>query len=230
MVNVLHEDARRTGKRMGTVTDSWTAVHVSHHQFCLLDAGLSDTDFGEEGADYSNGLIVVMSRGAKIHTGIYAGNVRVQARPLPGPPEQLDPGPWEEIVEAGVYSATGRLAVEILFPDTCPDTYLQLPELAEAGPGWYRLRAHARGRDAAPDAVREDPVEDYLLLCWPAEQTPTRMIRTTDRCGRQLRNSAARHPVRPRTGPVPDMPDAEQAYQQILSDNLRRRGAHRPSR
>ncbi|MFP8886804.1 hypothetical protein [Streptomyces mangrovi] len=212
------------------MTDSWTAVHVSHQQFYLLDAGLGDTGFGAEETDYSNGLIVVMPRGAKIHTGIYAGNVRVQARPLPGPPEQLDPGPWEEIVEASVYSATGRLAVEIPFPDTYPDTYLQLPELAEAGPGWYRLRAYARGRDTALKDVREDPVEDYLLLCWPAEQAPTRMIRTTDHCGQQLRSSAARHSARPRTAPASGMVDAERARQQILSDNLRRRGAQRPFR
>lgn len=208
------------------MTDSWTAVHVSHHQFYLLDAGLSDTDFGAEGADYSNGLIVIMPRGAKIHTGIYAGNVRVQAHPLPGPPEQLDPGPWEEIVEASVYSATGQLVIEIPFPDTYPDTYLQLPELAGAGPGWYRLRAHARGRDTALKDVREDPVEDYLLLCWPTEQAPTCMIRTTDYCGQQLRNSAARL----HTAPTPAIPGAEQAHQQILSDNLRRRGAQRPLR
>ncbi len=63
----------------------------------------------------------------------------------------------------------------------------------------------------------------------PAEQTPTRMIRTTDRCGRRLRNFAALHFVGSHTTPAPGVPDVEQARQQILGDNLRRGGAHRTS-
>ncbi|WP_101255806.1 hypothetical protein [Streptomyces barkulensis] len=62
------------------------------------------------------------------------------ARPPPGPPERLGPGPREEIVEAG--------------------------------PGWYRLRAHAR--DTALKDVREDPVENHLLLRRPAGR-PSRL-------------------------------------------------------
>ncbi|WP_139238196.1 hypothetical protein [Streptomyces pini] len=58
------------------------------------------------------------------------------------------------------------------------------PTSSSPRPGWYRLRAHARGRDAAFKDVREDPAENHLLLCRPAEQTPIRMIHATDRCDR----------------------------------------------
>ncbi|MEV0095131.1 hypothetical protein [Streptomyces sp. NPDC050738] len=43
--------------------------------------------------------------------------------------------------------------------------------LAFNGPGTYRMRLHAHGRDTNPDGVQEDskPIaEHYLLQVWPA--------------------------------------------------------------
>ncbi|MCC9738400.1 hypothetical protein [Streptomyces sp. MNU89] len=156
------------------MTEPRVPVHVSNHLFCVVD---SDT-YDITSADYSDGLILVMARGAMIRTGIHTGTVHVTARPLNDPPDQPDPGPWEEITEASIYTHTGQLGVDILYPDTYPDTYLDLPDLAHAGPGWYRLRAHARGRDTAPGALRDDSDEDYLLLCWPAPRSATNPIHT----------------------------------------------------
>ncbi|MEE1931265.1 hypothetical protein V1J52_24330 [Streptomyces sp. TRM 70351] len=201
------------------MNDFWTEVSVSHHQFYVLDSNLMYLD--TEWADYSNGLVVLMSHGAKIHTGIHTGNVRVRAHPLPSEPQSLDDGPWDDIVEASVYSATGQLAVEVPDPAASPDTYLALPELAHAGPGWYRLRAHARGRDTPHQAVQSDPVEDYLLQCWPAPRTPTHMIRTTDHCGQALRDSAAHHPTPPPSADSPATPPPD-AQRRATEDNLRR--------
>ncbi|GAA2123034.1 hypothetical protein [Streptomyces synnematoformans] len=170
--------------------DNWTNVAVSHHQFGVLDSDTIDI----ETADSSNGLILIMSHGAMISTGIHTGYVRVQSLPLPGPPSHPDDGPWEDIIEASVYSATGRLGVDAMEPSPEDDAYLHLPELATAGPGWYRLRAHARGRDTPHAAVQHEPLEDYLLLCWPAPQAPTTLIRTTDHVGHTRRAAATPHP------------------------------------
>jgi hypothetical protein len=197
------------------MTDNWSLVWVSHHQLLVTDSD----EIGIETADFSNGLIIIMGHGATIHTGIHTGNVRVQASSLPGPPPQPDPGPWEEIVEASVYSSTGHLGIDVHYPDPGYDTVRQFPDFATAGPGWYRLRAHAHGRDTPHDAAQEAPLEDYLLLCWPATHAPTDMIRTTDRCGQALRAQTARG-----TTPAPPQPSAaERAHEQLLRDNIHRR-------
>lgn len=43
-----------------------------------------------------------------------------------------------------------------------------LPNPATAGPGDYRVRVHATGRDTAVDLTAHEPVEDYRLAIWPA--------------------------------------------------------------
>jgi hypothetical protein len=36
-----------------------------------------------------------------------------------------------------------------------------------SGPGAYRLRVHARGRDIARGRFVDEPTEDYPLQVWP---------------------------------------------------------------
>ncbi|MEV4342725.1 hypothetical protein [Streptomyces sp. NPDC049590] len=62
-----------------------------------------------------------------------------------------------------------------------------LPSLVAAGPGSYRLRVHARGRDLAVDLVPDTITEHYLLQCWPAPPAPPSVLRTTDTYGAQVR-------------------------------------------
>ncbi|MEU2631064.1 hypothetical protein, partial [Kitasatospora sp. NPDC007106] len=104
---------------------------------------------------------------------------------------------WSEIVEASLHAPRGRLFVESLDHGPVPD----LPLLSDAGPGWYRLRVCARGRDTAYDAVVAAPVEDYRIDIWPAAPSPNAVIRSTDRCGQGLRASAADRRVPPSPGP-----------------------------
>lgn len=157
-------------------------VHVGDHGFGVLDKG----EIPIETVDYSNGLLAPMSVGAMVCTGIDTGYVRVRVVIRAGPPEEIDEDgdvPWEEIVEADVYAPCGQLRVDSLPHGPVAD----LPVLSAAGPGRYRVRAHARGRDTAFDMVQDD-VEDYLLVVWPTQgEADSLTIRATDQCGWGLR-------------------------------------------
>ncbi len=65
-----------------------------------------------------------------------------------------------------------------------------LPVLTPAGPGSYRVRVHARGRDTAPDGVAEEPLEDYLLTVWPAPPRSDTVYKQTDEYGATWRRQA----------------------------------------
>ncbi|MGW2532807.1 hypothetical protein ACWC10_38055, partial [Streptomyces sp. NPDC001595] len=85
-------------------------------------------------------------------------------------------GDWEEIVEVSVYAPTGNLRVDAL--DTGP--VVELPLLSSAGPGWYRVRVHAKARRTLWDKTSTEPVEDYLVQSWPADPADITFLRTTD--------------------------------------------------
>jgi hypothetical protein len=178
------------GKRARDVdmTD-WINVRVDDASFGLLDRGEVHGEVPIESADFSNGLIVTMTAGALISTGIHTGYVRVRVTSADTPPQDLGfDNSWDDIIEASVRAPNGRLYVE--GHETGP--VQGLPILSSAGPGWYRVRAYVRGRDTHYDAVQLDPVEDYLLHIWPAEPAASLIIRATDRCGAGLRSSAAK--------------------------------------
>ncbi|MFI8243407.1 hypothetical protein ACIF83_40240 [Streptomyces sp. NPDC085866] len=56
----------------------------------------------------------------------------------------------------------------------------ELPVLSFIGPGNYRLRIHARGRDTAIDLAPDDVTEWYLIQAWPAPPQPEVALRQTD--------------------------------------------------
>lgn len=68
------------------------------------------------------------------------------------------------------------------------DEPADLPSLAVQGPGAYRLRVHARGRDRAVDhTVMDDVVEFYLIQSWPAARQDALLVKATDGYGAQVR-------------------------------------------
>jgi len=179
-------------------------VHVSDHAFGAFD----QYEIPIQTADWSNGLVVAMSSGAMVYTGIDRGNVRVTVELRDDEPSDIDPGPWDDIVEASVQSPHGELRVHLLEygPVDLPPP---LPLLSHHGPGPYRLRAYVRGRDLHFDAVREESEEDYLLLVWPADPRPALIIRATDHCGYGLRLASLKGPGQAsHAGPV--QPSLEQ--------------------
>lgn len=119
---------------------------------------------------------------------MHTGPVRLAVEVRDQPPE-LQADPWEEVVECTVHSAWGRLHVVAEGGDI--DVF---PTLTPHGPGDYRVRCHARGRDIAFDSVVREPVETYLLQIWPAPPAPDVVHKQTDERGRNLRLSAATPP------------------------------------
>ncbi|MET7457047.1 hypothetical protein ABZT03_35220 [Streptomyces sp. NPDC005574] len=128
-----------------------------------------------------NGLVSVTGGAAEVMTWIHTGDVRVTVEPHSQRPE-IDPG-WEEIVEISCDSPSGELLVTPLMDDPA-----DLPSLASQGPGTYRLRIYARGRDAAVNHTEPDDVaETYLIQSWPAAHQDALLVKATDSYGAQKR-------------------------------------------
>jgi hypothetical protein len=166
-----------------------TTVFVSYHQCYLIDGsvGIHEVPL-DELLRGGNGLIAVTSGVAVVHTGTHTGRIRATADPRQAPPS-LDLAAWQEVVEVSFTSTTGQVWLVEWGGLTRPD----LPNLAQAGPGSYRLRVHARGRDqaAALPVGPEEPLEEFLLVSWPAPPSPEHAFKHTDQFGQLIRSAGS---------------------------------------
>ncbi|WP_327191181.1 hypothetical protein [Streptomyces xinghaiensis] len=159
------------------------AVQADHHFYLLAEP---DTVAAELPLP-DNGLIGSLPGKAAIYTGVSSGRVTVSVRTLRTPPAAVETGGWDEVLDHSLHAPAGALRVRCLMADP-PD----LPSLSPYGPGIYRVRIHARGRDTAPDGVAVEPMEDYLILTWPEDRArPDELHRQTDRYGAGWRASTA---------------------------------------
>lgn len=149
---------------MGTAHFVHVDLHVRHRQAYLVDDeatgphGLPDDD-----PAHPVGIIRVEEGAAFLITGADTGTVGFTVAVA-----DRDPGPedeFEDIVEVNFRSAVGRVALH----EWGGPAY-ELPPLP-AGPGWYRLRYHARGMDG--------PDDDYLLQIWPEEAAAPRVVKSS---------------------------------------------------
>lgn len=127
-----------------------------------------------------NGLVSAVGGVIEVATGIHTGNVRVTVELY-----SQQPGPvagWEEIAEMPCHSPSGEVLVTPMMEDPA-----DLPSLASQGPGRYRLRFHALGRDTAVDDTTDDVVESYLIQSWPAAHQDALLVKATDAYGAQVR-------------------------------------------
>jgi hypothetical protein len=94
------------------------------------------------------------------------------------------------IVEVSLAAPRGHVRVVGLMSDVSDD----LPVVSHHGPGEYRLRIHARGRDKAAYPTVNDktsgPIERLLVQSWPRAGAAQRVHKTTDRYGAELRRFA----------------------------------------
>lgn len=139
----------------------------------------------EEGSDFSGmlndslaspvGIVCVRPGSAFLITGLHTGTVGVAVAVADHDPG-ADLTAYEDVVEISYESPTGAVWLEDWDGQRHP-----LPPLAP-GPGWYRLRYHARGMDAAQQAdTSEEPIDEYLLQIWPQSyQEPAVVKRTSD--------------------------------------------------
>lgn len=189
-------------------TRASSKVQVDYHAFELTDSDNRDP----MGFDASNGLIFSRPGHSVICTGISGGQVNVDVESRTSPPTHVDSGAWDEVVDHSVETLTGALRVTCVMNDP-PD----LPHLTLQGPGTYRIRVHARGRDTAPDGVAFEPVEDYLLIVWPAEPRPDTVHKQTDGYGAELRAG----PSVP--APVIPVDDTDDEHRRRIRERLQRR-------
>lgn len=155
------------------------SVPVQYHQFDISD---EDGPAGPDLARGHNGLLRTADGAIVVMTGIHTGDVDVtvvlhQAEPSP------DSGNWQEIVEISASSASGELMVRGIMDDLDEE----LPVLSFNGPGSYRLRVHARGRDTAVDLAPDEVTEWYLIQVWPAPAQDVAVLRQTDSYGASVR-------------------------------------------
>jgi hypothetical protein len=131
---------------------------VSHALFQLTDLNV----IPEPGQEFRGLVVPMIPGGATVLCGIQSGpiHVRAEAHGAAPPP---DTSAWQEVAETVFDAPTGQVRVVPLFEDPVPG----LPVLT-AGPGRYRIRVHARGRDdITRGRVVRSSSEEYLLQVWP---------------------------------------------------------------
>lgn len=160
-------------------------VKVYVEDRCLSITGNELEWMGEEPtiSNVTNGLIAVTPDRAYIHTGMEQGPAEVRVQIFDQAP-QADLGGWDEVVEVSFTSTHGNAFLGT--PGDSVDF-----NLAASGPGTYRLRVHAKGRDAFPGRKlgrrKPEAEEEYLLYAWPAPGSPESILKTTDEVGQELR-------------------------------------------
>ncbi|MGR4854883.1 hypothetical protein [Streptomyces sp. LARHCF252] len=165
-------------------------VPVQYHQFDISD---EDGPAGAALEREHNRLVRVADGTITVMTGIHTGDVDVtvtlhEALPVPGS------GDWQEIVEISAHAASGELTVRGIMDDLDEE----LPVLSFNGPGDYRLRIHARGRDTAVDLAPDEVTEWYLIQAWPAPTQEGTVLRQSDTYGASVRPlTVACHAARP---------------------------------
>lgn len=180
-----------TDNDTGPASAGHTVVYVDWAQFCIIDAPSSADAVWPVPTDWSNGLVSVEANGAVIHTGIRSGPANVAVEVHSREPT-VGAGSWDEVVEWTMTSTRGWLRVL----ESVPSDQFTLPNLSQDGPGTYRVRCHARGRDITDDGSTLEPVEDYLIQAWPAPSESLRVVKQTDACGANMRLSVGLGPER----------------------------------
>ncbi|MEV0096479.1 hypothetical protein [Streptomyces sp. NPDC050738] len=142
----------------------WTTdrMFVSYSQYYLqgmefLDVyGDSDT---VERIFAGNSLAAGGPEHLTVRAGTHTGWISLTTEQRVDAPPTVDEG-WETVVEVSVFSSSGMLRLFQWGGEVVDEA----GNFATAGPGWYRVRAHTRGRDSG-DA---DGAEEHLLISWPA--------------------------------------------------------------
>ncbi|MFG1952470.1 hypothetical protein [Micromonospora sp. NPDC048830] len=196
-------------------------VYVQDHGFFLTDRDV-DTPF--ETMDYATGLAGVMRSAALVYAGVDRGYITVTtyaadaSPPLDTPQQWADLATWEDIAEFSLHVPHGALTVAPL--ERRPSDAAQGPSLSPHGPGHYRIRIYASGRDHHFDQAVSESGERFHLVAWPAPPQGPVVIKSSSRCGYGLRLAALASP--PRTEPITPLPQdqAEVEYQSLLRQNL----------
>jgi hypothetical protein len=156
-------------------------VWVDHGQYHVMAGPEMDV-----GAETIPGLFLDLGpEGVAVLTGLYMGKITVTAAGLTAAPAELDEG-WDVVAETDLVCPEGEIYVLDMTQNARPE----LGPLARAGPGRYRLRAHARNREQTEEERHSR--EEHHLLVWPVtEAAPPRLLTPMDEYGRIISGEAA---------------------------------------
>lgn len=151
--------------------DQKTDVFVDYHQFTISSGGPFDEPFLAP----NSCLVYHPSRTrVRVTSGVATGPVTVTLQALLAAPPAVDES-WQDIAEVSIVAVDDEPLEVGGWDYRRPDE----PRLDAAGPGTYRLRIHANGRDTHYDESVLEPVEEYLIQAWPAPYAPPVTLRAT---------------------------------------------------
>lgn len=130
-----------------------------------------------------NGLVGVELGRAVVLTGVHTGSVVVTVELFESEPALGELDAWDEIVDVTLDSPRGQLVIHGLMSDI-PE---ELPILSHHGPGIYRLRVYARGRDQAINST-DETIECYRFEIWPSHALPELIHKQSDNYGSEVRS------------------------------------------
>jgi len=157
-------------------------LDVQDGQYAIWD-GVSDLEPDPGG---SGGLVAAAPGLAIVITGTQFGDIALSVHVGDSAPE-LDTGPWDEVTEVSLTTGAGGLSILSGGDGPAELSGLTPPRAAD-----YRVRVHARGRDAgaSSDVVAGIPVEEHLVQLWPASAAAEQVHKTTDVVAKHLKTVA----------------------------------------
>lgn len=162
-------------------------VHVYEFQYYLRDSRQAPFPPYREN---TTGLVKLAADGG-IHViaGTSTGNIQLSVELSSMPPATVAGEDWDEIVEVSYHSAVGDARVHgVCGLPLDPG----LPVLSFLGPGNYRIRVHALGRDDPRNQNPFTTVERHHLVVWPGPIAGTVIYQARDEFGRCWRAALAR--------------------------------------
>lgn len=152
------------------------AFPVNYAQFYLLDRNLSRTVLpvpkapGESHA----GILRTVRGAAFLVTGLNKGIVDLTVSVHAREPEPLL-NEYDDVVEVSL-----QIDIEPVHVSAWGGggRFIALPAMP-AGPGWYRLRYHARHMDQAFDLYSAVPIDNFHLQIWAEPQSDPEVLQIT---------------------------------------------------
>ncbi len=171
---------RRSGGRVraeegngSPVVERDVSVAVEEFQFLIADR---DGDSIRAMVPADNGVVELQEGVVCVRTGAHFGRVRVSvvvdAKEPPSNPDD-----WQDVVEVSLRVRAG-LVIMPLTQGVSPN----VPELADLGPGDYRLRISARDRDLSSRRFSYDEPtgllsERFRIEIWPSPPAPPQVLK-----------------------------------------------------
>ncbi|OHV51674.1 pentapeptide repeat-containing protein [Pseudofrankia sp. BMG5.36] len=160
----------------------WTSddFRVAYSQYYLIDHNVIGEDAGLSQAFQGNSLVGAGGGHLAVVCGTQYGRIRITVDVLGDEPAP-DFDDWPLVVDISHHSNTGRVWLAEWDRGGRPEP----GNLTPGGPGWYRVRVRARGRDVARAAGTacfdtEPPLEEHAVSIWPASPAPDVVHRADD--------------------------------------------------